>query len=111
VYYSEKKLSQAPTVAVLGDRTAFRQIEFVGVLKGARQPELARKLVDFILGPEFQKDIPSNMWVYPAAAGTPLPDIFTRYARQAATPVTLPPDAIESGREKWIEAWTEVVLR
>ena len=111
VYYSEKPLVQAPTVAVLGDRTAFRQIEFVGVLKGARQTELARKLVDFMLGPEFQRDIPSNMWVYPAAAGTPLPDIFARYARQASTPVTLPPETIESGREKWIEAWTEAVLR
>jgi len=111
VYYSEKPLKQAPTAAVLESGTAFRQIEFVGILKGTRHPDLARKLIDFMLGPTFQQDIPLHMWVFPAVTKTPLPDVFVQYTRKAQAPVTLTPGAIEAGREKWIEAWTDVVLR
>jgi thiamine transport system substrate-binding protein len=111
VYYSDKPLDDAPTAAVLGSAAAFRQIEFVGILKGTRQPDLARKLVDFMLSPEFQKDIPLHMWVFPAVPGTPLPEVFRKYTRQAQNPVLLTPEQIEKGREKWIESWTDVVLR
>ena len=111
VYYSEKKPANAPTAAVVSPGSAFRQIEFVGVLKGTRQRHLAQRLIDFILGPEFQKDIPLHMWVFPANSQTPLPEIFHKFSRQASKPVALSPQAIEAGREKWVEAWTEVVLR
>ena len=111
VHYSDTPLSEAPTAAVLGPATAFRQIEFVGILKGTKQQELARNLVDFMLSPEFQKDIPLHMWVFPAVSGTPLPEVFRKYTRQAQTPVLLTPEQIENGREKWIESWTDVVLR
>ena len=111
VHYSETPLDDAPTAAVLGTGAAFRQIEFVGILKGTKQPELARKLVDFMLSPTFQADIPLNMWVFPAVSNTPLPEVFTKYTQTAQNPVLLTPDAIESGREKWIETWTDIVLR
>jgi thiamine transport system substrate-binding protein len=111
VHYSEKPLDEAPTAAVLGPDNAFRQIEFVGILKGTKQPELARKLVDFMLSPEFQKDIPLNMWVFPAVKGVPLPEVFVKYTNKAEKPVLLSPKAIEEGREKWIDAWTDTVLR
>ena len=111
VHYSDTPLNEAPTAAVLGPATAFRQIEFVGILKGTKQQELARNLVDFMLSPEFQKDIPLHMWVFPAVSGTPLPEVFRKYTRQAQTPVLLTPEQIENGRENWIESWTDVVLR
>jgi thiamine transport system substrate-binding protein len=111
VYYSEKKLNAAPTAAVVSPGAAFRQIEFVGVLKGSRQTHLAHRLVDFILGPDFQKEIPLYMWVFPADPQTPLPEIFLKFAKQAEAPVMLNPAAIEKNRERWIESWTEVVLR
>ena len=111
VFYSETKLDDAPTAAVLAPRSAFRQIEFVGILKGTRQTELAQGLVDFMLGAAFQQDIPLHMWVFPADPTIPLPEVFIKYTRQADNPVMLTPAAIESGREKWLEAWTETVLR
>jgi thiamine transport system substrate-binding protein len=45
---------------------SLRQIEFVGVLAGAQQPELARQFVDYMLDITFQEDIPLQMFVYPA---------------------------------------------
>ena len=106
VFYSEGKLKQPPTANL--DIGAFEQIEFVGVLKGAKNPALARKFVDFMLGQEFQKDIPTQMWVYPVVADTPLPDVY-RFAAQPKQILSLPADQVDANRERWIAEWTKVV--
>jgi thiamine transport system substrate-binding protein len=111
MHYSETPLNDTPTAAVLTEGCAFRQIEFVGILKGTKQPEMARRFVDFMLGAAFQQDIPLHMWVFPADPTVPLPQVFEKYTRKAVNPVVLSPEAIEKGREKWINDWTEVVLR
>jgi len=89
----------------------FRQIEFVGVLEGAKEPELAQKLVDFMLGDAFQADVPLQMFVYPAVPETPLPELFTQFAEQPAVANQVDAAAIDANRETWIDAWTTVMLR
>ncbi len=106
VFYSEGKLTEPPTTNL--DIGAFEQIEFAGVLKGAKQPELARRFVDFLLSPDFQKDIPTQMWVYPVVEGTPLPDVF-KFAAKPTKIFSLPPEQIDANREKWIEEWTKII--
>jgi thiamine transport system substrate-binding protein len=111
VYYSEGKYQIPPTGAVTAPGACFRQVEFAGILEGTEQPDLARAFVDWMLGLTFQEDIPLHMWVYPANEDAALPPVFVDHARQAFDPATLPPDAIAAGRERWIEGWTEEVLR
>ena len=111
VYYAEKPMSEAPTAALVADNTAFRQIEFVGILKGTKEFELAKKLVDFMLSKSFQEDIPLQMFVFPANRTAKLPDVFVKHAVVAEKPVTVSPAAIEANRDSWIEAWTNAVLR
>ncbi len=111
VYYSKTPLTEAPTAAVTTPGSAFRQIEFVGILKGTQQRELAQHLVDFMLDRRFQEDIPLQMFVFPANREARLPDVFVKHARKADTPANLSPSDIDGNRERWIEAWTETVLR
>jgi thiamine transport system substrate-binding protein len=106
VFYSEGKLSEPPTSNL--DIGAFQQVEFAGVLNGTKQPELARKFIDFLLSPAVQSDIPTQMWVYPAVKDTPLPDIF-KFAAQPTQFYSLSPDVIDANREKWIAEWTKIV--
>ena len=40
-----------------------------------------------------------------------LPDVFAKFAVIPETPVSMSPTAIETNREAWIDAWTEVVLQ
>ena len=89
----------------------WRQIEFVGVLKGAKHPELAHKLIDFMLSKQFQEDMPLQMYVYPVNSTATLPEVFSKFAEVPADPATLDAAAIDAGREKWMKAWTEVMLR
>jgi thiamine transport system substrate-binding protein len=110
VHFSKVPLAEAPTAAVTAAGSAFRQIEFVGILKGTRQQALARKLVDFMLDRAFQEDIPLTMFVFPANRDAALPEVFVKFAKVAEAPVHVPAEAIEANRERWIEAWTEAVL-
>jgi thiamine transport system substrate-binding protein len=111
VYYAKEPMDEAPTAAVVSNRSAFRQIEFVGILRGTRTQQLAEKLVDFMLSRPFQEDIPLQMFVFPANTEAVLPPVFSKYAVVAETPAQVDPAAIEADREKWIEAWTDAVLR
>ena len=89
----------------------FRQIEFVGILKGTKNQALAEKFVDFMLSQPFQEDIPLNMFVFPANENAELPPEFIKWAQIPAESAVIDPAQVEANRETWIEAWTEVVLR
>ncbi len=111
VFFSKTPIDTPPTVAVTSPKTAFRQIEFVGILKGSHSPSLARSFVDAVLSKEFQEEIPLSMFMFPANSTARLPEVFRKHARLAEAPVMLDARTISARREAWIEAWTEVVLR
>jgi thiamine transport system substrate-binding protein len=111
VFYSETPLEEAPTAAIVADGSCFRQIEFVGILKGTKQRAAARALVDFMLGWRFQEEIPLQMFMFPANLNAVLPEVFALYAAVPQQTAEVDPIDIEVHREEWIEAWTEVVLR
>ena len=111
VHYAETPPTEAPTAAVVSDGSAFRQIEFVGIFRGTKKLDLAKKLVDFMLSRPFQEDIPLQMFVFPANNEAKLPDVFLKYAVVAEKPVKISASLIETNREKWIEDWTTTVLR
>lgn len=111
VIFAETELTEAPTASVIGDKSCFRQIEFIGILKGAEHEAAAKQLVDFMLGKTFQEDIPLNMFVFPSNTTAELPEAFVAYADIPENPATVSPDDIAANREAWIGAWTDVVLR
>ena len=111
VIFAEKPPKDAPTASILGPDTCFRQIEFVGILKGTQQRTLAEKFVDFMLGKQFQEDMPLQMFVYPVNPAAALPDEFTKYAQAPEQVAALAPDVIAEKRDAWIQAWTDVVLK
>ncbi len=91
--------------------TCFRQIEFVGILKGTPNRELAEAWVEFMLSPTFQADIPLKMFVFPVNPQAELDSVFTEYLFVPEQPVLLDPQSIAENRERWIQEWTETVLR
>lgn len=111
VFFAETPPDRAPTAAVLADGTCFRQVEFIGILNNTPNEAAARQLVDFMLGRRFQEDIPLHMFVYPVNETAELPPVFVEHAAVSANPATVPAEQIEAGRENWIAAWTEAVLR
>lgn len=109
VIFRTPRPTVAPT-AVIED-SCFRQIEFAGVLRGARNERGARELIDFMLSKRFQEDVPLTMFVFPVRRDAALPREFDEYAVVPAEPLYLPPDAIDANREQWLDEWTRIVIR
>jgi thiamine transport system substrate-binding protein len=103
-------IAGSSVAAMVGPDTCFHQIEFVGILKGTRHLALAQKFVDFMLGAQFQADVPGQMAVYPVAMNISLPDAFTKFAPIPSQPASLSSDDIAKNRSNWIKAWTDAVL-
>ncbi len=111
VIFADPPITEAPTASLLAPEACFRQVEFVGILKGTRNRPLAEKFIDFMLGKQFQEDLPLQMFVYPVNQQADLPLEFIRWAQVAKQPAMLDPARIAAGRDGWIKAWTETVLR
>jgi thiamine transport system substrate-binding protein len=109
VIFAKPRPEAAPTGVV--ESSCFRQIEFAGVLRGAKNEDGARALIDFMLSRRFQEDIPLQMFVFPAREDAVLPAEFERWAVVPEQPLELPPEEIEENRERWVDEWTDIVLR
>jgi thiamine transport system substrate-binding protein len=113
LFSDDPDASEAPTANLRCAGCSVRQIETAGVLRGAANPEAARAFVDFMLSETFQADVPLQMFVYPVRAGTPLPAAFEAFAEVPDARELAPlPSTLEAEQiERWLDQWTEVVLR
>ncbi len=109
VIFAEKPPATAPTASIVGVDTCFRQVEFVGVLKGTQNRALAEKFIDFMLGKQFQEDMPLQMFVYPVNQDAGMPEAFTKYAQTPEQPAVISPEEISANRDAWIEAWVKTM--
>ena len=96
-----------PRTAVVPS-SCFRQFEYAGVLAGAENPEGARALVDFLLSEAVQADIPTSMYMYPVT-DVPLPEDWAAHAQLAESYLTLDPDQIAAGRDRWLAEWAALL--
>lgn len=85
----------------------FRQTEFVGLLKKAKNRAGAKKLIEYILSPDFQKTFPTAMYMHPAVSGVAIP---AKWASFAGKPSRTYGDTlnINSNRKAWLSTWSEI---
>ena len=109
--FAEEPMDAPVTAAVVSDGSCFRQIEFVGILKGTNNRDLAEAWVDFMLSKKFQEDLPLQMFVFPVNPDAQLQPEFVKFLVEPQVTAFVSPEDIAAHREEWIEAWTDVVLR
>lgn len=109
VLYAEPQPEEAPTGVATG--TCFRQVEYAGLLGNAGNTKGGKALLDFLVGKEFQADMPLQMFVNPVVKGTKLPELFTEHGVTVDEPQTMDPKKIADNREPWIKSWTSLVLK
>jgi thiamine transport system substrate-binding protein len=109
VVFAEEELAKAPT-GVLID-TCYRQIEFAGLMANAPNPAGGQQLIDFMLTPTYQQDLPLNNFVFPVLPQVELPKVFEDNAALAPNPLSLPPSEVAGNRDAWVAAWIDAVVR
>jgi thiamine transport system substrate-binding protein len=108
-YHVEVENTERYRALIFGEGN-YLQIEGMGIVRGARHPELARKFIDFTLSPEFQAEIPLTNWMYPVNPAVKTPDSF-RFAPQPQRPLSLDAAEIRRNQERWISEWVKLVSR
>ncbi|AFK22811.1 thiamine ABC transporter substrate binding subunit [Pyrococcus sp. ST04] len=106
VYYDNK----TNVKAVEFKEGNFLQIEGVGIVKGAKNRELAEKFIEFLLSEKAQEKLPTTQWMYPVNKNVKLPEVY-KYALKVEKPVTIDPKEVEKNLDKWLKQWTEVVVQ
>jgi thiamine transport system substrate-binding protein len=51
------------------------------------------------------------MFVFPVNEDAKLPELFQEYAAIPENPVAMSPRQIDKNRDRWLQEWTETVLR
>mgnify|MGYP003377806920 CR=1 FL=1 len=92
------------------NETCFRQVEYAGVLAGAKNVAGAQAFVDWLLSAPVQADIPGQMYMYPAVKATKLPAEWATFAPLPSRPFAVPAADISTNRDAWIKAWTAKVI-
>lgn len=108
---AEEPIDEPQTAALTNDDTCFRQIEFVGLLKGSQNVEEAKLWIDFMLSTTFQEDIPGQMYMMPVNPNAKVDERFLSLLVTPQKPVDLSPNDIAEKREQWLKTWTENILR
>lgn len=108
VVYSATPIDEPPTGVM--EATCFRQTEYVGVLRGTQNEDIAKQLVDYLLGKTFQESMPLTLFVFPVNKDAVLPEVFTKFAVRPSKPLTMSPDSIEKNRDAWLDAWRAIAL-
>jgi thiamine transport system substrate-binding protein len=89
----------------------YLQIEVAGLLSNAPDKELARDFLKFSMTPAFQNEIPTNNWMWPAAAtSTDLPEAFATLVKPQTT-LLFSPEDVARNRAAWIDEWLGAMSR
>lgn len=105
--FTVPKGADKPTTSALLD-TCFRQVEYAGVLKGAKNPKGAQEFIDFMLRKQFQAALPENMYVYPVDTTVGLPADWAKWAPVSPHPVPMSAADITAHRTEWLRDWRDV---
>lgn len=106
--YTVSKDGASTTTAALLD-TAFRQVEYAGVLKGAANPAGGQAFINWMLSKNVQADIPKKMYMYPVDSSVQLPEALAKFGPLAEKPVEVAPNKIAAEREQWLKLWASAV--
>ncbi|MEO8541678.1 MAG: thiamine ABC transporter substrate-binding protein [bacterium] len=109
--FADPPRADAPTANILVDKGVFRQVEYIGVLKGSKHEAMARKFIDFMLSVPVQEDLPGQMAVYPVNSDAKVPDAFAEFSQVTVKPASITSSEIAGKRQKWIDDWTRAVIR
>ncbi len=100
------KDGKSRTVSI--NKDCFRQIEFAGVLKNAKNAAGARAFVNFMKSKAFQASVAENMYVYPIDKSVTLPESWAKFAPASKSFVNVSKFRFDEGRSAWLDAWSKL---
>ena len=111
VFYADKKLEQSPTANLFLKGSVFKQLEGIALVKNTPNAALGRKFIEFMRSGAVQKDIPTQMFVYPIVSGTPLDPVYKFSTVPQSFFSPQPSDPLVLNSSELVRKWTDVVIK
>ncbi len=96
------------TAAILD--TCYPQVEYAGVLKGAKNPEGAKKFIEFMLTAPVQEAISDVTYMYPVTSDAKVPEKLEKFGPLSDKATQVEADKIADHADEWLRAWQADVI-
>lgn len=110
VFYSKDKVTESPTGSLPIPGAVYRQVEGIALVKGGGAQVAAAKLIEFMRSPEVQKQMQTEMWMYPVEAAVARAEVMKFAPEPAQADAPAQKDMADKGAA-WVARWTKVVLK
>ena len=110
LFYSKEKLTQSPTGSLSLPGAVFKQVEGVALVKGGQARPAAEKFIEFMRSAQVQKQLQTEMWMYPVEPGVARADVMKFAPEPAKADAPSDKDIADKGAA-WVARWTQVVLK
>jgi len=94
------------TVTIVPENEGYRQIEGAGILKGARNRDMAEEFIEFMLTDDFQSRVGYNVML-PVVPGTPVDPIYLEHGVWAREHVEPTQEVVREYYPDWFSSWED----
>ncbi len=109
VLFGSDPAATTTPIAVL-DATCIAVAEYAGLIANSTNKNAA-KVLQFLISERFQRELATNLFVYPARTDVALPEIYTRLnVHRVPTAFTVDAERVQAMRDVWVDEWSEIVL-
>ncbi len=108
-YTVNDDLTASSTGALL--ETCFRQVEFMGMLEGAKNPEGAKAFIEFMLQVPQQELISEANYMHPINPDANAPEALQKFGMMAENPHQVDAKTISENQQEWLLEWTEIMSK
>ncbi|HCI29932.1 MAG TPA: thiamine ABC transporter substrate-binding protein [Fervidobacterium sp.] len=106
--YSMYEYGSIKYMPVIFEEGAYVLEEYAAIVKGAKNKALARAFIEYILTPEFQREIPLNQWMMPVT-NVELPEVFRQYVPSYKKILKVDPN-ITTRLDEILKKWEKAVI-
>ncbi|MDO5049231.1 MAG: thiamine ABC transporter substrate-binding protein [Actinomycetaceae bacterium] len=106
-YSVNEEMTESSTGALLD--TCFHQVEYTGVLAGAKNPEGAKAFIDFMLQVPQQEMISEANYMHPINPDANAPEALAKFGQMSDNPHQVDPKTLAENQQDWLLQWTEIM--
>lgn len=91
------------------DASCYDAVEYMGMLKGAKNPAGAKALIEYLLGSEVQSTVAAVNYMYPVNPKAELPEDLATHAPQVEGTGSLDAKTVADNRTNWLKTWADTM--
>lgn len=91
--------------------SCYSAVEYMGMLKGAKNAEGAKALIEYLLSSEAQETIAEANYMYPVNPQAKLPEALAEHGAEVPDALRLDARKVADNRTAWLKTWADTMGR